>query len=58
MDQKVVCVFLLIIGICHGLQCYKVFGHGREDNFDAATARKITCQDWQDVCVKGIQYII
>ena len=58
MDQKVVCVFLLILGMSHGLQCYG-YRHSYEDmdNFDPATAAtKVTCDEDEDVCVKSIDY--
>merc|ERR1712029_596677 len=52
MDQKVFCIFLLMVGITHGLQCY--WGHSDEDNFDAATAQKDLCPAHYDVCFKTI----
>ena len=57
MDQKVVCVFLLILGMSHGLQCYN-YPHSIEDmdNFDHATATKVICDEDDDVCVKSIDY--
>merc|ERR1712062_1176 len=51
MDQKVVCMFLLMLGISHGLECY----HGKlatGENFNATIASKVTCQDNQNVCFK------
>ena len=58
MDQKVVCMFLLILGVSHGLQCYGGdYGTGKK-NFDAATARKLACRDNEDVCQKSMYYII
>ena len=56
MDQRVVCIFLIMIGMSHGLECYKGWTWGGEDNFDAATATKATCYDWviEDICVKGM----
>ena len=52
MDQKVVCVFLIILGMSHGLQCYFGDYGGRRGNFDATTAMKGTCEEYEDVCVK------
>ena len=60
MDQKVVCIFLIMIGMSHGLECYKGTNVGAEDNFDAVTATKRTCYDRviegvsQDVCFKSM----
>ena len=54
MDPKVACVFLLMLGVTHGLQCYSGY-FGFEDNFDAANATKETCySDYADydVCFK------
>ena len=57
MDQKVVCVFLIMLGVSHGLQCY-VYPTSIEDtgNFDPATATKETCDEDDDVCIKSIDY--
>ena len=61
MDQKVVCVFLIMLGVSHGLQCY-VYPTSIEDmadnadNFDPATAEKETCDEDEDVCVKSLDY--
>ena len=49
-----------MIGMSHGLECYKGTNVGAEDNFDAATATKGTCYDRviedvsQDVCFKSM----
>ena len=53
MDTKVACVFLLMLGVTHALQCYSgIFGF--EDNFDAATATKRTCHSYYaDVVYDG-----
>ena len=58
MDQKVVCMFLLlVVGTSHGLQCYEG-DFGTEDNFDPANATKVTCDaDHEDVCIKSM-YIL
>merc|ERR1712062_38366 len=51
MDQKVLCVFLFMLGISHGLECY--FGDLMTgDNFDATTFTKETCENNDDVCMK------
>ena len=51
MDQKAVCVFLLMLGASHALQCYSGdFGSWRGPNFDAANAAKETCDEDQDIC--------
>merc|ERR1712062_305735 len=59
MDQKVVCMFLLlVVGTSHGLQCYtgqpSPGDRGTEDNFDPANANKVTCDADHDVCIKTI----
>ena len=58
MDQKVVCMFLLlVVGTSHGLQCYEG-DFGTEDNFDPANATKVTCDaDHEDICIKSM-YIL
>ena len=60
MDQKVVCVFLVILGMSHGLQCYNGDYGGSMGNFDATTAMRRTCYGRviegvsQDVCFKSM----
>ena len=53
MDTKVACVFLLMLGASHALQCYSG-DFGFEDNFDAANAAKETCREDQDGCYKSM----
>ena len=56
MDQKVVCVFLIMLGMSYGLQCY-VYPTSIEEmgmDFDPATAEKETCDEDEDVCIKSI----
>ena len=53
MDPKVSCVFLLMLGVTYGLQCY-TGDFGFEDNFDAANAAKETCREDQDGCYKSM----
>ena len=51
MDQKVVCMFFLMLGISHGLECY----HGElaiGEHFNATTFTKETCENNDDVCMK------
>merc|ERR1719414_1655558 len=50
MDQKVVCMFLLTLGISHGLECYLTNG----ENFNATIASKVTCGDDENVCFKQV----
>ena len=58
MDQKVVCMFLILImlGISYGLKCYDF--SGLEENFDATTATQQTCEDYEDVCMKRMYCIV
>ena len=46
-----------MLGMSYGLQCY-VYPTSIEDmdNFDPATATKVTCDEDEDVCVKSIDY--
>ena len=62
MDQKVVCMFLLlVVGTSHALQCYESDfdpNFATEDNFDPANATKVTCDaDHEDICIKSM-YIL